>query len=149
MIEKKILADFSDGTSYVRPFVIFRDCIQKVVQFTEPAVINYGNGDFCFSFRVSTNWYHQKSAFAFWRTSTILWMLNVQSSIHLWFWIHRFATTSLIRRAIEPMCAVWISSAKFPAFNSCTLNAQRSGVKYLYKRQFTKEAMKIKLNLGR
>ena len=32
----------SDGTSYVRPFVIFRDCIQKVVQFTEPAVINYG-----------------------------------------------------------------------------------------------------------
>ena len=45
MIEKKILADFSDGTSYVRPFVIFRDCIQKVVQFTEPAVINYGNGD--------------------------------------------------------------------------------------------------------
>ena len=64
MIEKKVLADFrirlnlyfaaladiaqknestkSDGTSYVRPFVIFRDCIQKVVQFTEPAVINYG-----------------------------------------------------------------------------------------------------------
>ena len=42
MIAKKILADFSDGTSYVRPFVIFRDCIQKVVQFTEPAVINYG-----------------------------------------------------------------------------------------------------------
>ena len=32
----------SDGTRYVRPFVIFRDCIQKVVQFTEPAVINYG-----------------------------------------------------------------------------------------------------------
>ena len=57
MIEQKILQDFrwlillglvglnwfsSDGTRYVRPFVIFRDCIQKVVQFTEPAVINYG-----------------------------------------------------------------------------------------------------------
>ena len=65
MIEQKILQDFrwliwlglvglnwfsSDGTRYVRPFVIFRDCIQKVVQFTEPAVINYG---LCGKFRAS------------------------------------------------------------------------------------------------
>lgn len=143
MIEKKILADFSDGTSYVRPFVIFRDCIQKVVQFTEPAVINYGNGD-TFQLQNFSRLFSPSLVFVSWRTSTTLWTSKDQSSIHLWFWIHRFATTSLIRRAIEPMCAVWISSAKFPAFNSCILNAQRSSaVKHLYNRQFKNKSVEL------
>ena len=133
MIEQKILQDFrwlnfigveglawfsSDGTRYVRPFVIFRDCIQKVVQFTEPAVINYGLCGKFKKFRASRTRPTDVN-YDFVQCSKIIitsWVSNDQSSTLPWYWIHHLDITWQIQHATEQIYDAWISFEKFQVF---------------------------------
>ena len=111
----------SDGTRYVRPFVIFRDCIQKVVQFTEPAVINYG---LCGKFRAPRT---DRFKMYFFQCSRIIitsWVSNDRSSTLRWYWIHPSDITWQTQHATEQIYDVWIFFAKFPVFRLINRSVQ-------------------------